>query len=102
MRHDAEVVHPAGADTEIEQLRTQLALTRFPDQAPDGAWAYGADVDYLRGLLAYWQDGFDWRAQEARLNAFPQVTLPLHGIDVHALHVPGQSPAPMPLLLLHG
>ena len=50
----------------------------------------------------YWRDGFDWRAQEARLNAFPQHKVPLHGIDLHFLHVPGKGPAPMPLLLLHG
>ena len=45
---------------------------------------------------------FDWRAQEARLNAFPQYKVPLHGIDLHFLHVPGQGPNPCPLLLLHG
>ena len=66
------------------------------------AWAYGTDVDYLRGLVDYWRDGFDWRAQEARLNAFPQHKVPLHGIDLHFLHVPGKGPAPLPLLLLHG
>ena len=45
---------------------------------------------------------FDWRAQEARLNAFPQFKVALHGIDLHYLQVPGQGPAPKPLLLLHG
>ncbi len=90
-------------DQEIAQLRARLAVTRLPDQAPDAAWAYGTDVNYLRGLLDYWRDGFDWRAQEGEgLNAFPQVMLPLHGIDIHALHVPGRGPNPMPLLLLHG
>lgn len=89
-------------DQDIEKLRARLASTRLPDQAPDASWAYGTDVGYLHDLLAYWQDGFDWRAQEARLNAFPQVMTALHGIDVHALHVPGRGPSPMPLLLLHG
>src|SRR5271165_4371016 len=89
-------------DADIEQLRARLATTRLPDQAPDGPWAYGTDVDYLRSLLAYWRDKFDWRVQESRLNAFAQIMLPLHGIDLHALHVPGHGPNPMPLLLLHG
>ena len=89
-------------DAEITRLRERLALTRWPDQAPDAAWAYGTDADYLRSLLDYWQHGFDWRVEEARLNAFPQVMLALDGIDLHALHVPGRGPAPMPLLLLHG
>jgi microsomal epoxide hydrolase len=56
----------------------------------------------MRELVAYWRGGFDWRAQEARLNAFPQYTVPLHGIDLHFLHVAGQGPAPLPLLLAHG
>ena len=46
--------------------------SRFPDQAPGEAWAYGTDVAYLRELVEYWRDGFDWRAEEAALNAFPQ------------------------------
>ena len=60
------------AEAAIDDLRERLARTRFPDQAPGEPWAYGTDLDYLRGLLAYWRDGFDWRGQEAALNAFPQ------------------------------
>ena len=89
-------------DTEIADLRRRLELTRYPDQAPDAPWAYGTDVTYLRGLVEYWRTSFDWRTAEARLNAFPQFKAPLHGIDVHYLHVPGVGPDPYPLLLLHG
>lgn len=89
-------------DAALADLRARLALTRLPDQAPEPAWTYGTDVGYLRDLLAHWQDGFDWRAQEAALNRFPQFRDPLHGIDLHLLHVPGEGPAPMPLLLSHG
>ena len=87
---------------DIADLRERLARTRFPDQAPGPAWAYGTDVDYMRGLIAYWGEKFDWRAQEARLNAFPQFKLRLHDIDLHFIHVPGKGPAPCPLLLSHG
>jgi pimeloyl-ACP methyl ester carboxylesterase len=86
----------------LDDLRARLALTRFPDQAPGEPWAYGADLEAVRGLVAHWRDGFDWRAQEARLNGFPQATVPLHGIDLHYLHVHGKGPDPCPLLLLHG
>lgn len=89
-------------DEEIADLRARLVRTRFPDQAPDTAWAYGTDVGYLRDFVDYWLSSFDWRAQEARLNAFPQFKVPLHGIELHYLHVPGQGPDPLPLLLLHG
>src|SRR3978361_1571506 len=89
-------------DADIADLRDRLARTRFPDSAPGEAWAYGSDVSYLRGLVEYWQKDFDWRAEEGALNAFPQFRVPLDGIDLHYLHVPGIGPDPMPLLLLHG
>ena len=89
-------------DAAIADLRGRLERTRFPDQAPGDPWAYGTDVGYLRELVGYWRDAFDWRAQEARLNASPQFTMPLHGIDVHFLHVEGRGPTPCPLLLSHG
>jgi pimeloyl-ACP methyl ester carboxylesterase len=89
-------------DADIADLKARLARTRFPDQAPDAPWAYGADLEYMKTLVPYWRDTFDWRAQEAILNAFPQFKVPLHGIDVHYLHVPGKGPAPTPLLLMHG
>ena len=66
------------------------------------AWERGVPVDYLRGLAAYWRDGFDWRAQEARLNSFPQYTTRIDGQRIHFLHVKSPEPAATPLLLLHG
>ena len=89
-------------DADIEDLRARLARTRLPDQAPNSRWEYGADLSYMRGLVEYWRTAFDWRAQEDNLNAFPQFKVPLNGIDVHYLHVPGIGPDPKPLLLLHG
>jgi len=64
-------------DADIADLRDRLARSRFPDQAPGGAWDYGTDVTYLRQLTEYWRDKFDWRAEEAALNAFPQFRVPL-------------------------
>jgi pimeloyl-ACP methyl ester carboxylesterase len=52
--------------------------------------------------VEYWRNGFDWRGEEAALDAFPQFRVPLDGIDLHYLHVPGVGENPMPLLLLHG
>jgi len=89
-------------DADIADLKARLARTRFPDQAPGAPWAYGADLGYMRRLVEHWRDVFDWRQWEARLNAFPQFKAPIAGIDLHFLHVPGQGPAPKPLLLMHG
>lgn len=92
----------AVADEAIIDLSDRLGRTRFPDQTPGPPWAYGTDVDYMQELVAYWRDAFDWRAQEAKLNALPQFKVPLDGIDLHYLHVPGKGPNPLPLLLSHG
>jgi pimeloyl-ACP methyl ester carboxylesterase len=89
-------------EADLAELRQRLARTRLPDQAPGEPWAYGTEVAYLHELAEYWRTGFDWRSQEAALNAFPQYRVELHGIPLHFLHVPGKGPSPMPLLLMHG
>jgi microsomal epoxide hydrolase len=93
-------------DEDLADLHERLARTRFPETPPGEPWATGTDTAFLREAVAHWKDGFDWRAQEARLNAFPQYTVPISGIDLHFLHVPGVrapgAPEPMPLLLSHG
>jgi hypothetical protein len=55
-------------DAVLEDLRRRLGWTRFPDQIAGTSWEYGIPMDYLRELVAYWRDTYDWRAQEARLN----------------------------------
>ena len=89
-------------DSQIVDLRERLERTRFPDEAPGPAWATGSSLSYMKELLEYWRSGFDWRAQEARINAFPQFKAPIDGIDLHFIHVRSQDPKAMPLLLAHG
>ena len=89
-------------DDAIADLRSRLARARLPDAPPDAGWAYGTDLDYMREIVSYWRDAFDWRAQEARLNALPQYSARVSGIDLHFIHVPGRGPDPHPLLLSHG
>src|SRR5436305_4041857 len=89
-------------EAELVELRGRLGRTRYPDQAPGEPWAFGTQVGYLRELVEFWRERFDWRAQEAALNVFPQFRAALADVDLHYLHVPGVGPDPMPLLLLHG
>ena len=89
-------------DGVLDDLRQRLARTRLPDEPPLAPWSTGTSVAYLRQLLDYWREGFDWRAHEAKLNAFPQFTVPLAGIDLHFIHEAGRGPQPVPLLLSHG
>ena len=90
------------ADDVLTDLKERLARTRWPDEPPTEPWSSGTSVGYLQGLCEYWRNGFDWRKEEAKLNAFPQFKVPIAGIDLHFLHVPGKGPKPMPLLLSHG
>ncbi|HWA92261.1 MAG TPA: epoxide hydrolase [Rhizomicrobium sp.] len=64
----------------------------------DGSWAYGANLDYMKALCAYWADGYDWRKWEAALNRFPQFIARVEDIDIHFYRV-GSGPA---LILSHG
>jgi pimeloyl-ACP methyl ester carboxylesterase len=86
----------------LEDLRQRLALTRWPDEIPGSGWHYGANLAYVKELVHYWQQQYDWRAQERLLNGFSQYRVQLEDITLHYIHQPGVGPAPMPLLLSHG
>ena len=86
-------------ETVLADLRERLARTRLPGPAPGEPWAQGTDLAYLSDLLAYWRDGFDWRAQERALNRHPQFLADVDGVRVHFVHVRGGG---IPLILSHG
>jgi microsomal epoxide hydrolase len=93
-------------DSDLQALRARLALTRWPagPSVPGSGeeWRRGTEPDYLRELVRYWRDGFDWRRQEASLNRFPHYRATAGGMDLHFIHAPGQGTSPLPLLLLNG
>ncbi len=89
-------------DDVLADLHGRLTRVRWPDQVPDGGWRYGTDLAYMKELVAYWRDRYDWRAHEARLNALPQFTVPIGRVDLHFVQLRGVGPKPMPLLLSHG
>jgi microsomal epoxide hydrolase len=68
----------------------------------EGSWAYGANLDFMKALCAYWVDGYDWRKWETALNAFPQFTAKVEDIDLHFYRENGSGPSPKPLILSHG
>ena len=73
-------------DEVLSDLRTRIRHTRWPAKAPGVAWAQGSDLEYLRRLLGYWADGFDWRAQERQLNTFEHFRAELGDTHVHFVH----------------
>jgi microsomal epoxide hydrolase len=89
-------------DEAIADLKERLSRTRWPDEPPLQPWSTGTSVAYAKELAEYWRAGFDWRAWEARLNGFPQFTVPIGGIDLHFIHQPSKKPNAPPLLISHG
>jgi pimeloyl-ACP methyl ester carboxylesterase len=89
---------------QLEDLRARLRATRRPDAPEDAGWSLGTNVDYLRDLVAYWADGFDWPAQEAAINRLPRFRVRLGGLGIHVVHARAVSPGGrvFPLILGHG
>jgi pimeloyl-ACP methyl ester carboxylesterase len=86
----------------VADLRQRLAQTRFPDDIPGAGWDYGTNLGYLKELVAYWRDRFDWRAVERRLNQVPQFKTTIDGLEIHFLHQRSPNPNAFPLVLTHG
>ncbi len=89
------------SDSQIDDLRARLAATRWP-QPVVRDFSHGQAVSLVRELADYWRDGFDWRAQEARLNALPQFTTEIDGQTLHFIHVKSPEAEAFPLILTHG
>ena len=87
---------------QIDDFRSRLARTRWPDEVPGVGLSRGVPVGYLKGLVEYWRTSYDWRKHEARLNEFPQFTTRVDGQTLHFLHVRSPEPDALPLLLIHG
>lgn len=89
-------------DAAIDDLRTRLRQTRWPQPIDTAGWDYGANISYVQELCAYWADHYDWREHEARLNQLPGFVSEVDGVDIHFWHIRGKGPNPFPLLLIHG
>ncbi|MFQ6391968.1 epoxide hydrolase family protein [Nocardia sp. KC 131] len=105
MSFDRNAIRPFHIDipqADIDDLIDRLARTRWSPQLPGAGRDRGIPVDYLKDLADYWRTGFDWRAQEAELNKFPQFVTEIDGLDVHFLHVRSPELDALPLILTHG
>ena len=94
------------SDDILRDLRDRLVRTRFTAASDAAFWAAGTDPGYLRDLVSYWADGFDWRAAEKVLNSYPHYVAEVAGRQVHFVHLRGQvaegAPPPLPLVMTHG
>jgi pimeloyl-ACP methyl ester carboxylesterase len=92
-------VHADPAD--LVDLRSRLRATRWPDTPEDAGWSLGTDLGYLRELVAYWAEHFDWPSQEAALARLPRFRTRVRGVGIAFLHARAAVPA-LPLILCHG
>jgi pimeloyl-ACP methyl ester carboxylesterase len=100
MTEQAPVIQVPQAD--LDDLRSRLRRTRWPTAWPMSGWDAGTDPAELRRLVEYWSSGYDWRAQEAAINALPSHFADVDGVPVHFLRYDGEHPDAMPIVLTHG
>ena len=89
-------------DATLNDLERRLRSARFPPDFLNEDWSYGVPTSYLRELVAYWLEQFDWREHERAMNALPQWRVELDGIPIHFIHLPSPVPGSIPLILTHG
>ncbi|MEO8393294.1 MAG: epoxide hydrolase family protein [Chloroflexota bacterium] len=86
----------------LDDLQARLARTRWPQGIEGETWDYGTNLNSMKALVEYWQNGYDWRAQEAMLNQFAQFKAEIDGVPIHFIHVRGKGATPTPIILSHG
>lgn len=89
-------------DSDLEDLQTRLSLSRLPEKETPDDWSQGIPLAYITEVLDYWQNEYDWRRGEARLNAFPQFRTTLDGLGIHFMHIRSPEENALPLIMTHG
>ena len=87
---------------DLDYLHDRLAGARWPGELPGVGWSRGVPLGHLKDLAEYWRTGYDWRAQEARLNRYPQFTTEIDGQPIHFLHIRSHRADAKPLMITHG
>ena len=89
-------------DNDLANLRRRLSATRWPTKELVEDRSQGVQLATLRALARYWSTGYDWRKCEARLNALPQFTTVIDGVNIHFIHVRSRHENALPLIMTHG
>jgi pimeloyl-ACP methyl ester carboxylesterase len=89
-------------EEQLAELRRRLAATRWPSSELVADRSQGVQLATIQALTGYWATDYDWRACEARLNALPQFTTEIDGVDIHFIHVKSPHESALPLIMTHG
>jgi len=93
-------VHVPNED--LAGLRRRIAATHWPPRELVADRSQGVQLATIQALVTYWGTGYDWRSCEARLNALPQCTTEIDGVDIHFIHVKSPHEGALPLIITHG
>jgi len=92
----------AVSDDVLDDLKSRLRRTRWPEAELVDDWSQGAPLRWIKDICRYWAESYDWRSREARLNRFAQFTTEIDGLGIHFIHVRSPHPNAMPLIITHG
>ena len=90
------------AEADLAELRRRIIATKWPEPEPVPDASQGVQLATMQKVAHYWATDYDWRKCEARLNALPQFTTKIDGLDIHFIHVRSKHPHAMPLIVTHG
>ena len=90
------------SDEALADLRRRIQATRWPTKELVEDRSQGVQLATLRELARYWSTEYDWRKCEARLNALPQFTTEIDGVEIHFIHVRSRHENALPLIMTHG
>ncbi|HET7013499.1 MAG TPA: epoxide hydrolase [Streptosporangiaceae bacterium] len=102
---DASEIRPfqvSMPDQALADLHRRVSETRWPSRELVADRSQGVQLATIAELARYWMAGYDWRACEDRLNALPQFTTEIDGVDIHFIHVRSRHPDALPLIITHG
>ncbi|MEW4466350.1 epoxide hydrolase family protein [Parasphingorhabdus sp. JC815] len=88
--------------TALDDLKTRLAMTRFPEKEPVDNWSQGIPLAYVEQVAEYWRQSYDWRRCEALLNKYSHHMTEINGLDIHFMHIRSPETTARPLILTHG
>jgi pimeloyl-ACP methyl ester carboxylesterase len=86
----------------LDDLKSKLLLTRWPDEIEGSGWDYGASLSYMKELSDYWITYFNWRKTESEINNYGNYIAVIDGYKIHYLHIKGKGEKPLPLIITHG
>jgi pimeloyl-ACP methyl ester carboxylesterase len=89
-------------EADLVDLRRRIAATRWPDRETVNDRSQGIQLAKFQELVRHWGTNYDWRKVEARLNALPQFTTEIDGVDIHFIHVRSKHDNALPLIVTHG